>query len=66
MKFVESGAATERERVVQDRVGEDLDQRPADDQVLLDLKVVRPRRLLAPFEDEVAWNHRSAFTRAFT
>jgi hypothetical protein len=45
MKLVERRPAPERESVAQERVREDLDERSADHQVLLDLEVLDPRRL---------------------
>ena len=66
MKRVEGRAAAKRERVVKDVVRKDRHQRAADDQILLDLRILRPRRLCPPFENVIAWNHRSISTSAFT
>ena len=66
MKRVEGRAAAKRERVVKDVVRKDRHQRAADDQILLDLRILRPRRLRPPFENVIAWNHRSISTSAFT
>jgi hypothetical protein len=45
---------------------EDFSQRAADDQILLDLKVLHPWRTGAPFGDVVAWDHLAASTSALT
>ena len=65
MKLIERGTAAKRERVMQDRVRKDRDKGAADDQILFDLNVLRPRRLLPPFEDMVPRNHRSTSTSVF-
>ena len=59
-------AASEGERPSENRIGEYLDQGPADDQALLDLEVFGPRRPLPPLGDVVPWNHASASMLAFT
>lgn len=45
---------------------EDLDQSTADHQVLLDLRIVNPRRLGTPLGDVVERDHRSGSTLALT
>lgn len=66
VKLVERGRATERERLPQHGVRENRDQRPADNEILLDLVVAHPGCLRPPFRNVVARNHRSVSTSAFT
>ncbi len=66
MKLVERGAAPERERIPQKRMREDLDERPADDKVLLNLEILDPWRLRSPFGDVVTRNYSAASTSALT
>jgi hypothetical protein len=47
-----------------DGMREDGNERAADDEILLDLKVLHPRRLRPPCRDVVARNHSSASTLA--
>ena len=56
----------EGERPDESGIGEYLDQGPADDQVLLDLEVLGPRRPLPPLGDVVPRDHASASMLAFT
>ena len=66
VELVERGAATEGERPGESGIGEYLDQGPADDQVLLDLEVLGPRRPLPPLGDVVPRDHASGSMFAFT
>ena len=59
VEFVERRAAAERESFGQNGMGKHLDQHPGDDQILLDLGSLDPRRLCSPFGDVVARNHAS-------
>jgi hypothetical protein len=43
---------------------EDFDKRAADHEVLLDLRVLNPRRMLSPLRNEVLRNQRSGATLA--
>jgi hypothetical protein len=60
------GSVRQRESFAKNPVRENLDQRPADHQVLLDLEVLHPRRFCPPLCDEIAWDHSSASTFALT
>ena len=66
VELVQGGTATEEHAVRQLRHPEHLDERPADDEVLLDLEILHPRRFTPPLGDVVARNHRSGITSAFT
>src|SRR5258708_39534592 len=58
MQLVKRRAAAERQRVMQHRMREDLDQRAANDEILFHLEVLNPRRPRAPLSDVVARDHR--------
>lgn len=66
MQLVKRRAAPERESFAKNRARENLNQRPANDQILLDLEVLDLRRFRPPFRDEVARDHSSASTFALT
>jgi hypothetical protein len=66
MKLVERRTAPERKSIAQDRMRENLDDRPADDQILLDLEVLDPGGMCPPLGDVVARDHSSASTLALT
>ncbi len=66
MQLVQRRAAAKGEGIVQNGMREDLDEGAADDEILLDLDVLRPRRTRAPLEDVVARDHRSGSTSALT
>ena len=66
VELVERGTAAEGERPGENRIGEYLDQGPADDEVLLDLEVLVPGRLRPPLGDVVPRDHASASMLAFT
>ena len=66
MELVQGRATAEGESVVQEAIGENLDQRTADDEILFDLNVLRPGRPRAPLQNVVARNHKSISTSAFT
>lgn len=69
IELVERGPTPEGKSPGQVFVGEDLDQRSADDQILFHLRLLNPRNLLPPFGDEVRRDQRSgsrsALTRSF-
>src|SRR5204862_425245 len=60
VELVEGGAAAERQSAGNRLARKQLDQGAADHQILLDLAVGHPRRLLPPLGDEVLRDHRSA------
>jgi len=64
MKLVERRAAPERKSFAQERVREYLDERAADDEILLDLEILHPRGLRPPLGDVVPRDHNSASTLA--
>ena len=66
MKLVQRRAAAEGERVVQEGIGGNLDEGPADDEILFALNVLRPRRLGAPLQNVIPRNHGSISTSALT
>jgi hypothetical protein len=66
VELVDRGPAAERQALTDERVVEELQERPRDDQVLLDVGLVGPRRLAAPGLDLEARQHQSAVTAALT
>jgi len=64
VKLVQRRSTTEGESLMERGMREYLDQRAADDEVLLDLEVLNPRRFRPPFGDVVARDHRSGSTSA--
>jgi hypothetical protein len=66
VELVQGRTAPERGGASQERVREQVDDRPADDQILLDLRVGDPRRLRAPGRDVGALDHASGSTFSFT
>src|SRR5438046_789615 len=59
MQLVEGCAATKAQFVAQEGIGEDGDNRPADDKVLLNLSLTWPRHHVIPGGDVILWNHSS-------
>ncbi|MBA7688813.1 hypothetical protein ES703_97302 [subsurface metagenome] len=59
VEFVECGAAAKAQLSHQERIIEEFDQRPGDDEILLDLPLFRPRRVLRPSDDVHGGNHSS-------
>lgn len=57
MQLVERSAATEAQFVPQERIGEDGDNRTADNEILLDLPLTRPRHHIIPGGDVVLRDH---------
>ena len=66
MQFVQCRATAKREGLVQDRMRVDIDECSADDEVLLDLRIVNPRCFRPPFGDVVTRDHMSGSTSALT
>ena len=66
VELVERRPSPEGERPGKKRIGEYLDQGTADDQVLLDLEILAPRRPLPPLGDVVPRDHASVSMLAFT
>ena len=66
VELVERRAAPESQRPGEHRIGEHRDQGAADDQILLDLEVLAPRRALPPVGDVVPRDHASGSMLAFT
>ena len=66
MKFIERRAAPERQRIAQMPMRKYLDERAADDEILLDLRVLNPRSFRPPFGNIVTRDHSSASTFALT
>jgi len=66
VQLLKSCAATERERILKQRMREDIDERFADYKILLDLDVFNPGGVGAPFSYVVARNHRSGSTSVLT
>lgn len=65
-QLVKRRAASERELPREERVREDLDEDPGQDEVLLHLLVEWPRRPGTPVCDEGALDHSSGSTDSFT
>ena len=66
MQLVERCPAAQRDRARELGVFEDGDERPRENEILLDLLVGRPARLRAPLGDEVGWDHASTSIVVFT
>ena len=66
LQLGERRAAPQGKRIGERWMPEDLHQRTADHQVLLDLRIVNPRCLGAPLGDVVERDHRSGSTLALT
>ncbi len=66
MQLEQSSSATQKERPGDDRMVVQLHQGTAQDQVLLDLHVLLPWGLLAPFGDFSRGDHRSGSTATLT
>ena len=66
IQLVERRPAAKRERPGKKLMGEDRDKRTADNEVLLDLKILNPRCFRPPFGDVVAGDQLSASTSALT
>jgi len=66
MKLIERRAAPERKRIAQVPMRKYLDERAADDEILLDLEVLNPRGYRPPLGDVVTRDHSSASTFALT
>lgn len=66
MELVQRRAAAEGEPTGQVGNSEDLDQCSTDHEILLDLRVDRPRRVGAPTRDVVPRDHSSGSTSTFT
>ena len=66
MQLVERRSAAKRERSRDRRIREELDQCPANDEILLDLRIVDPGCVLPPLSNVVARDHVSISTVALT
>lgn len=66
MQLVQAGAPAKDKLVAQEVVLVNLDQDATEQQVLLDLRWARPRRLGAPRGDERGRDHRSGSTSVLT
>ena len=66
VELVERRASPEGEPLGEHRIGEHLDQGAADNEVLLDLEALAPRRPRPPLGDVVSWDHESVSTLEFT
>ena len=66
VELVKRRPSPECERLRENWIGVQRDQGAADNQVLLDLEILAPRRLLAPLGDEVSRDHASVSMLAFT
>ena len=66
VELVERRASPKRERPRENRIRVHRDQGAADDQVLLDLEILAPRRPLPPLADVVPRDHASVSILVFT
>ena len=65
-ELLQRGAATKGNLASKDFLGVEINERPREDEVLLDLLVERPRRLGTPLGDVGPLDHRSASTCSLT
>ena len=66
VQFVQRRPATEGKGFMQDRLRKDGHQRAANNEVLLNLEVLHPGCVAAPFRDEVTRNHNWSSTSVLT